>query len=126
LQALYACECGDVTEPAEDFSNVTGDEQLPRKVAEYAHHLVDLVRENREWADSQISRLARNWTLGRIAAVDRHILRMAMVELEHMPDVPVKVVLNEAIELAKMFSTGESSAFVNGILDNFVKQMKDE
>jgi len=65
--------------------------------------------------------LALNWRLERIAVIDQIVLRMAMTELRTMPDVPAKVVLNEAIELVKQYSTAESSAFVNGILDSFLK-----
>jgi len=70
--------------------------------------------------------LADNWKLERIALVDRLILRMAMTELREMADVPVKVVLNEAIELAKRYSTASSSAFVNGLLDAFIKNSPDK
>jgi len=123
LQALYAIEHGKV-EPSADFSNVAGNGSLPPKSVEYAKVLLKLVREHSVWADQHISRLAVNWDIRRMAAVDRSILRMAMVELEHMVDVPVKVVLNEAIELAKKFSTPQSSSFVNGILDNYVKDIE--
>ena len=85
-----------------------------------------MVRGNAEKADEYIAGLAENWHLERIAAIDRNILRMAITELEMIPDTPVKVVLNEAIELAKKFSTIESSKFVNGILDNFVKQYRQQ
>ncbi|MCK4301536.1 MAG: transcription antitermination factor NusB [candidate division Zixibacteria bacterium] len=124
LQALYASEQGDAA-PNEDFSNIVDAEPLPARALQFAHQLYDLTRTHRQWADERISQLAENWEINRMAAVDLAILRMAIVELQHIVDVPVKVVLNEAIELAKTFSTDDSSAFVNGILDNFVKQMED-
>ena len=83
--------------------------------------LYHLVRENGAEADKEIVKLSEHWRIERIAMVDKLIIRMALVELEKCPDVPVRVVLNEAIELAKSFSTGDSSSFVNGILDKFVR-----
>ncbi len=123
LQALYASEQGDAA-PNEDFSNIVDAEPLPDRALQFARQLYDLTQTHRRWADERISQLAENWEINRMAAVDLAILRMAIVELQYVVDVPVKVVLNEAIELAKTFSTDDSSAFVNGILDNFVKQME--
>jgi N utilization substance protein B len=101
-----------------DFSS---EDKLSEETLRFALELYHLVRENGSWADGEISRLSEHWRIERIATVDRLIIRMALVELEKCPDIPVRVVLNEAIELAKSFSTGDSSSFVNGILDKFVK-----
>lgn len=120
LQCLYACEHGE-KEPEQVFKDIIGREQLSEKNADFARTLMFAVLEDTEVADAHIARLADNWRLDRIAAIDRSILRMAIVELERIPDTPVKVVLNEAIELAKKFSTTESSRFVNGILDRFAR-----
>jgi N utilization substance protein B len=68
---------------------------------------------------------AQNWKLERVAAIDRAILRLAMYELR-AGETPPKVVLNEAVEMAKKFSSEESGAFVNGILDTFRKSQKPE
>ncbi|MDF1544337.1 MAG: transcription antitermination factor NusB [bacterium] len=121
LQALYALECGD-DEAANIRQNVIFDEKLNAKGHEYARFLFDAVIKGREWADSIISSHAANWKLERIAVIDRNILRLALVELDKSPDVPVRVVINEAIELAKTFSTGQSFGFVNGILDQYAKE----
>ncbi len=121
LQALYALEI-DENESQETLDRVIVDDTLSAKNLEFARSIVLLVREHAAWADSQISQLARNWDLSRIAELDRIILRMALVEIKEMPDTPVKVAINEAIELAKRFSTAESSAFINGILDPYVKE----
>ena len=125
LQALYAYQYGNV-EPDDNFSNIVDNEPLPGKALAFAKQLYHLVCENSEWADKTISQLAENWNVNRMAAIDLNILRMATVEIKYVVDVPVKVVLNEAIELARKYSTEESSAFVNGILDSFVKKMEDE
>ncbi|MCK4574616.1 MAG: transcription antitermination factor NusB, partial [candidate division Zixibacteria bacterium] len=124
LQALYACEHGE-DGPETAFKKLIADEHLSERNLDYARALLRLVQENREWADEQIRVLAENWALERIAAIDRTILRMGLTELEKMPDIPVKVALNESIELAKKFSTGESSKFINGILDNYVSRMEN-
>ena len=73
--------------------------------------------ENIDFLDAEIVRLAENWDLDRIAVVDRIILRIALAEIHYMPDIPEKVAINEAIDLAKLYSTLDSSSFVNGILD---------
>jgi transcription antitermination factor NusB len=124
LQALYASDCDDIT-PEERFDNVARNLKLSPNNLQFARTLFTFVREHLAWADAQIGSLAEHWDVNRIASVDRVILRMALVELAHMPDTPVKVVLNEAIELARKFSTSESPAFVNGILDAYVKQMDE-
>jgi N utilization substance protein B len=124
LQALYAIECGE-NEPGEELFAIDEDDPPPERALSYARQLIELVRANTEKADQDISRLATNWKIERLAAIDRNILRLAIVELDHMVDVPVKVVLNEAIELAKKFSTDESSSFVNGILDKYAGEMED-
>ncbi len=120
LQALYAAEAGDQVADG-NIAGILGRESLGQETAAFARSLFDQVREHREWADRVISELAHNWKLERIAVVDRIILQMAMTELRVMADIPVKVVLNEAIELAKLYSTAESYSFINGILDSFVK-----
>ena len=67
--------------------------------------------------DQLLQQVARNWDLKRMAAIDRNVLRMAVFELLHCPDIPPKVTINEAIELGKKFSTANSGGFINGILD---------
>ena len=110
--------------------DIRGDEVLPElddlllrdrrppEVSEYAKELVHRTLANREALDRHISAAAENWRVERMAVIDRNILRMAVYEMDlRRDDVPPKVAINEAIELAKRFSTGESGAFVNGILD---------
>lgn len=90
----------------------------------FAEQLVRGTLEGREQIDAHLARLARNWAISRMAVVDRNVLRMGMYELEHCLDVPAIVTINEAVEIAKRFSTEESGKFVNGILDNFRKHLK--
>jgi len=120
LKSLYALDCG-TADPDKSFKEISDDVSLPERQLKFARDLFAICKEQVRWADEQISLLAKNWRIDRINYIDRNILRMAMIELQFMPEAPAKVVINEAIELAKTFSTHESSAFVNGILDTFSK-----
>lgn len=89
---------------------------------EYARSLVSGTLGHLEEIDALITRQADNWRLERMPAVDRNILRLAVFELLHEEDIPKLVVVDEAIELAKRFSTDQSSRFVNGLLDGLLKR----
>jgi transcription antitermination factor NusB len=91
------------------------------EAAEYARKVVDGVLHHRVEIDGLLSEAAQNWGLLRMAAIDRNVLRIGCYEMLHEPDVPTKVAINEAIELAKRYSTEQSGAFVNGILDRIRK-----
>jgi N utilization substance protein B len=87
------------------------------EVAEFTLALCRGVVENRPELDSWIEAIARNWRLDRMAHLDRNILRIAVFELVFQAETPYKVVINEAIDIAKRYSTSQSGSFVNGILD---------
>ncbi|MHC5011497.1 MAG: transcription antitermination factor NusB [Planctomycetota bacterium] len=98
------------------------DEALAGKTAEdearaYVTRLVDGVLRHRGEIDALLREAARNWDLERMAAIDRNALRIGCYELLHEDDIPMKVAINEAIELGKRYSTEASGAFINGILD---------
>ena len=88
------------------------------EVRAFARELIDGYRKRAAEIDRTIEEVARNWQLKRMAAIDRNILRLATYELLHRDDIPPLVTINEAIELAKKYSTRNSGPFVNGILDN--------
>jgi len=88
------------------------------EMADFARELIFGVREKRAEIDRHIEEVAKNWQLKRMAAIDRNILRLATYELLFRPDIPPLVTINEAIDIAKKFSTKNSGPFVNGILDN--------
>lgn len=92
----------------------TADEAAMRLFAE---PLIRGALEHRDEADEIIKKHAKNWELHRIAAVDRNILRLAIYEMLHRDDIPPVVSINEAVDIAKKFSTQDSGKFVNGILD---------
>jgi N utilization substance protein B len=93
----------------------------PPEEREFAERIVEGVRTHREELDRIIGEHATNWKVSRMPIVDRSILRAALCELLWMPDVPAKVTVNEAIELAKEFADDETKRFVNGILDQILK-----
>jgi transcription antitermination protein NusB len=83
----------------------------------FAEPLIRGTLEHRDAVDAEIVRHAKNWDLSRMAVVDRNILRLAVYEMLHREDIPPVVSINEAIDIAKRFSTDDSGKFVNGILD---------
>jgi N utilization substance protein B len=125
LKALYAEEIGEV-DAAALLERLLADEGLSEKHAEFGRNLLTLAQKAREEATRTIASLAENWQLERLATIDRIIMCLAITEFREMPDVPIKVVLNEAIELAKTFSTSQSSSFINGILDRFIRQLESK
>jgi N utilization substance protein B len=93
---------------------VTADECALR---EFAEGLIRGTLEHQNELDEQIKKYARNWDLHRMAVVDRNILRLAVYEMMHRQDIPPIVSINEAVDIAKKYSTEDSGKFVNGILD---------
>ncbi len=87
------------------------------EVPDYLAQLVQGVAAHQEELDRLLRQHSEHWRLERMAAVDRNLLRLALFELLHQPEVPAKVVINEAVELAKRYGSEESGSFVNGILD---------
>ncbi len=122
LQMLYLCDiCGFGKEEMVPFCNSLELQSVSR---EFALELFNGAWSRREFLDSIITQSAENWDLGRMAAVDRNILRMAAYEIVATPDTPINVVIDEAVEIAKKFSTSDSGKFVNGILDKLKSERK--
>jgi transcription antitermination protein NusB len=88
--------------------------------AEIGKEIFDCVRAAQDQLDASIKKVAEHWNLDRMASIDRGILRIATYELTQTPEMPGQIVISEAIRLAKKYSTAESSAFVNGILDKIM------
>jgi N utilization substance protein B len=93
-------------------------------VVEFARKLVTGTVENVEYIDRLIQRHAEHWRLDRMATVDRNLLRLATEEFLHDQETPKTVVINEAIEIARRFSSQESPQFINGILDSIKKELE--
>lgn len=119
LQLLYARDgdpATDVTGAAVSWADAF-DLDVDASAQLFARDLVAAATEHAARVDALIAAASKNWRIERMSRVDRNILRLGACELVAFPDVPVKVVINEAVELAKRFGTAESSAFVNGVLD---------
>ena len=129
LQALYQLEMG-AHSPAEALTAAWAaeheeDEPAPTPEAQsFALELVAGVQEHKAEIDQLIEQHSHNWRLDRMSRIDRNVLRLAVFELEHRPDIPRKVTLNEAVELGKRFGSEESSAFINGLLDRIAVALK--
>lgn len=102
---------------AREMEQFCGCFETGKKAFPYAQELINGICTHREEIDRELARHSHNWRLERMSQVDRNILRIAVFEMKHRQDVPAKVAINEALEIAKRFSTDESASFINGILD---------
>jgi len=111
---------GDLEEALRDFWD---GRQVSDRLRSFAEELIRGVESVRPDLDDRLRGYATNWDLARMAAVDRNILRLALYEMIHRPDIPPVVSINEAVDLAKEFSGRESARFVNGVLDRAVRDV---
>jgi N utilization substance protein B len=130
LQVLYSIDANADVDPAaalgfyfdrfaaEEREEDAADTEVGPVDQSFVETLVREVSERRAEIDDLLGQLSRNWRIERIARVERTILRMALYELKFRDDIPARVTLNEAIELAKRFGSADASAFVNGLLDS--------
>ena len=93
------------------------------EIKEFANKLVYGTINNYYEIDNLIRQYSNHWQISRMATIDRNILRFAVYELIHIKDIPIKVTINEAIEIAKKYGTEDSGGFVNGILDKISKEI---
>lgn len=125
IQILYQLEINEAD--IEDAVDTYWDAYQPsRDLKEFSSHILHGVFMHHGEIDTIISKTSNHWSLRRMPAVDRSILRAAIFEILYCPDIPLKVTIDEAIELAKKFGTEKSSAFVNGILDKVAHQFPDK
>lgn len=123
MQCLYQmdlvkADLDDALHYFRDQENTTEDVLL------LAQELADAAFSHREEIDNILRRHLHKWDFDRIGKVEKAILRLGVYELQHQPSVPPKVALNEAVELAKEFTTQKSVRFVNGVLDNCMKELR--
>jgi N utilization substance protein B len=129
LQVLYSIDANSDVDPkaalAHYFDRFAAEEREDEPAESeaavdqgFVETLVREVSERRAEIDDLLGQLSRNWRVERIARVERTILRMALYELKFRDDIPARVTINEAIELAKRFGSADASAFVNGLLDS--------
>ncbi|RMF87611.1 MAG: transcription antitermination factor NusB [Planctomycetota bacterium] len=120
LQLLYQDDLNPQNNPALGQQFIK--EELPdATLRRFAEELLRGVRRNRSELDRRIASVAENWSLDRMAGTDRNVLRLAAYELLYT-STPERVVIDQAVELAKKFGTDQSSGFVNGVLDRMIKK----
>ena len=126
MELLYAMELtkqpvGKCVDGILDSMRAASKKELAAEMKRYGMSLVDLIQEHRAELDALLEEYSQGWSLDRLAILDRLLLYIALTELQYKPDVPVKVVINEAVEIANKFSTENSSRFINGILNQFAR-----
>ena len=124
LQLLYALEFRSVSfeEAEEEFLSV--NRKRRQGWSDFAHELALKAWSERADLDREISAALTNWKIERLLRMDRLCLRMAVAELRYFPDVPLRVTLDEYIELARLFGEDESPRFINGVLDRIAREYK--
>lgn len=120
LKALFQVDVGGA-DAGEALARAVQEERLGEGAARFARSLVDGVLGELDVLDGELTRYAHDWSPRRMGAVDRNILRLACYEIRQGADVPPSVAINEAVELAKKFSTEAAAKFVNGILGQMIK-----
>ena len=120
MQVLYALELSGHS--LEQVTEQLHPQGAREPLLKFAHELAGQSDRHRDQLDQAIREHADKWDLERIAVLDRIILRMAICEILHFPDIPPRVTINEAIEIAKKYSTEKSDKFINGILDAVLHQ----
>ena len=116
LQFLYQVDLLGADKLA-DLTDFLREEGGDPETARYARVLIEGTVDSTTDLDAEIQHVAQNWQIERMAVIDRNVLRLAAFELLHCDEIPPKVAINEGIELGKRFSTQNSGAFINGILD---------
>jgi N utilization substance protein B len=124
IQTLYEIDSVDHAPDLVLNSNLK-DSSLSQTAIEFARDLVYGVLTNQEQMDSLIARYAPEWPVDQMAIIDRNILRIAIFELAYEGTTPVKVAINEAVELAKLFGSDSSARFINGVLGTLVDHLKE-
>jgi N utilization substance protein B len=130
VQMLYQWEVG--REPIADVVRTfwvhgpAASQAVPNELRMFAAMLANGVAGTVETIDPMIAEAAENWRIERMNVLDRLILRLAIYEFLHQPETPAKVIINEALELARTFSTDDSVRFINGILDAVRKNLQRE
>lgn len=120
LQSLFQIDFTDV-ETNEVLERIVEEDNLSTKEINFIESRVKGTLDNLSDIDKEISKYLIDWTIERLPNVDRAILRMSVFEIMHMNDISYKIILNEAVELAKDYGTDESAKFINGILGSFVR-----
>lgn len=111
------------TSAVENFPLLCDNFEVNKKSVPYARELVEGITERLDEINDKIAESAVNWRLSRMSVLDRNIIRLAAYEMLFKDDVPARVAIDEAIELAKRYCTDDSPSFINGILDAILKNL---
>ncbi len=125
LEALFAQQFSDEN-PKVTLSRIFKSNNDQEKNFEFIANLFHCVLDNIELTDSLIKSHLQNWEFGRVAHVDRLLLRMGICEIFFMEDIPPKVSISEMVEISKIYSTDESPSFINGVLDAVYKEYQEK
>jgi N utilization substance protein B len=134
LQVLYQCDVlADFSEQSVAFffehftsHDDLGEQERPENLSSYGQELVTGIIAHMSEIDARIAMASTHWSVARMPCVDRNIIRIAVYEMRFSDDVPAKVCINEAIEIAKRFSGDEAPKFINGVLDTIATFPKNE
>lgn len=125
LQALYAQQFSD-DEPAIVLNRIMALYPEKKKNFKFILSLFQCVLDHVDWANDMIKSHLQNWEFDRVAQIDRVLLRMGICEIFYIDDIPPKVSISEMVEISKVYSTEESSGFINGILDAVYKEFQQK
>jgi transcription antitermination protein NusB len=122
MQAFYACDIGK-REMVQVLPGLEKQNPIVKAQLEFGMAMIEHVQSKGESIDLEINALLENWSMSRLANIDKHILRIAFAELLYVPKTPSAVVVSEATAIAKKFSTEDSAKFVSGLLHSFAKKL---
>jgi len=125
LQVLYEVEFSDRS-GAEILDEQAKTRSSGEETVAHAEALLGAVSEHRDELDEKIRAALSNWDLERVSLIDKNIIRIALAEILYFSEIPAKVIINEAIEIAHKYSSRDAGQFVNGILDRFVQTYRQE
>ncbi len=126
LKALYAEQFSESEAPDIILERILKDGLKNNKKHFYVNSLFHCVLDHKDLVDKLIKNHLQNWEFNRVAQLDRALLRMGICEILYMKDIPPKVTITEMVEIAKIYSTEESSGFINGVLDAILKDLNKE
>jgi len=125
IQFLYLSEMneGEIENQLKSFWE---NNSCQEDVQSFAENILNDIFDHKKEIDDKLEKYSDNWTLSRMAVIDRNLLRMAASELMYSKTVPSKVAIDEAVEIAKKFGTEDSPNFINGVLDRILKELKPD
>jgi N utilization substance protein B len=123
LKILFALDINKSFSQDEILNGILLTLEVPENVKEFIKNIVNGIIKHKKEIDNKISPKLINWSISRLPIIDRNILRISVYELLYLNEIPHKVSINEAIELAKRYSTSKSPSFINGVLDSIYNEI---